>query len=167
MTFLINGLFDSIISYKTHVGRKNQIDLGRSSICKMCWFIYQLTVACHCCNINRKTCYIIFITAKPCFKATYENWISNLYFILIVICLSQTIRQYSESNSLQALTPVLGYFLFFPLMKTIVPFKPVFKFREYSILFLNKYQIRNCGTRYSEKKRAVVFDLIWLLRCLD
>ena len=66
MTFLINGLFDSIISYKTHVGRKNQIDTGGSSIYKMCWFIYQLTVACRCCNIiNLKACYIIFIMATP------------------------------------------------------------------------------------------------------
>ena len=45
VTFLINGLFDSIIYYKIHVGRKNQMDTGRSSIYKMSWFIYQLTVA--------------------------------------------------------------------------------------------------------------------------
>ena len=29
MTFLINGLFDSIISYKTHVRRKNKTDKHR------------------------------------------------------------------------------------------------------------------------------------------
>ena len=72
MTFLINGLFDSINSYKTHVRRKNQIVTGRSSIYKICWFIYHLTVACRCFNIiNLKTCYIIFIGIR---KIAPKKW---------------------------------------------------------------------------------------------
>ena len=62
MTFLINGLFDSIISYKAQIERKNQTDTGRSSIYKMCWFIYQLTVACRCCNIIDSRPAIIFLS---------------------------------------------------------------------------------------------------------
>ena len=66
MTFLINGFFTSIISYKTHVGRKNQFNTGRSFIYKMCWLIYHLILTGCCCNnTNFKTCYIIFITATP------------------------------------------------------------------------------------------------------
>ena len=64
MTFLVNGLFDSIFFYKTHIGKKKKINTGRSSIYKMYRFIYHLTVSGRSYNIfNLKTYDIIFITA--------------------------------------------------------------------------------------------------------
>lgn len=88
MTFLQNGLFDSIISYKTNIGIKTLIKTGRSSIYNIFWLICFLTVARRCSKITKFKIFYIILVAATLFwtlyiKVTYEIRISWLIIVYI------------------------------------------------------------------------------------